>query len=100
MNLILTTILQEKKRIDMMLQKYQEQLQMLPKGTLSEKKVHGNTYYYLKYRDGQKIISRYVRQTELEDVREQITKRRHIEAIIRSLKEEESIANKALEGYV
>ena len=38
MNLILSTILQEKERIDRMLVKYQEELGVLPKGTVSEKK--------------------------------------------------------------
>ena len=60
MNLIISTLLQEKQRIDYMLAKYQEALAELPKGTISEKQVKGNTYYYLKYRDGKKIISKYV----------------------------------------
>ena len=52
LNLILSTILQEKERIDRMLAKYQEELEMLPKGTISEKKVKQSTYFYLKYREG------------------------------------------------
>lgn len=60
MNLILRTILQEKERIDRMLAKYQEELGTLPKGTISEKKVKQSTYYYLKYREGKKVISRYI----------------------------------------
>ena len=46
LNLILSTILQEKERIDRMLAKYQEELGMLPKGTISEKKVRQSTYFY------------------------------------------------------
>ncbi len=60
MNLILSTILQEKERIDRMLSKYQEELGTLPKGTISEKKVKQSTYFYLKYREGKKVISRYI----------------------------------------
>ena len=48
MNMILSTILQEKQRIDYMLARYQETLSKLPKGTISEKLINGNTYYYLK----------------------------------------------------
>ena len=40
--------MQEKQRIDYMLEKYQEALAELPKGTISEKQVKGYTYYYLK----------------------------------------------------
>ncbi len=53
-NMILTTIAQEKKRIEYMLAKYQEEYDRLPKGSLSEKKTGGKSYYYLKYRDGKK----------------------------------------------
>lgn len=100
MNLILRTILQEKERIDRMLAKYQEELETLPKGTISEKKVKQSTYYYLKYREGKKVISRYIPQKDVEAVREQVEKRRHIETMIRSLQEERAIAEKALEGQI
>ena len=100
LNLILRTILQEKERIDRMLAKYQEELETLPKGTISEKKVKQSTYYYLKYREGKKVISRYIPQKDVEAVREQVEKRRHIETMIRSLQEERAIAEKALEGQI
>ena len=100
LNLILSTILQEKERIDRMLAKYQEELGTLPKGTISEKKVKQSTYYYLKYREGKKVISRYIPQKDVEAVREQVEKRRHIETMIRSLQEERAIAEKALEGQL
>ena len=100
--MILSTILQEKERIDRMLAKYQEELEMLPKGTISEKKVKQSTYFYLKYkyREGKKVISRYIPQKDVEAVREQVEKRRHIETMIRSLREERAIAEKALEGQL
>ena len=100
MNLILSTILQEKERIDRMLVKYQEELGVLPKSTVSEKKVKQYTYFYLKYREGKKVISRYIPQKDVEAIREQIEKRRHIETMIRSLQEERAIAEKALEGQL
>ena len=100
LNLILRTILQEKERIDRMLAKYQEELETLPKGTISEKKVKQSTYFYLKYREGKKVISRYIPQKDVDAVREQVEKRRHIETMIRSLQEERAIAEKALEGQL
>ena len=98
--MILSTILQEKERIDRMLTKYQEELETLPKGTISEKKVRQSTYFYLKYREGKKVISRYIPQKDVDAVREQVEKRRHIETMIRSLQEERAIAEKALEGQL
>lgn len=90
--------MQEKQRIDYMLAKYQEALAELPKGTISEKQVKGNTYYYLKYRDGKKIVSKYIGKREIEALKQQIDRRRHIEAMIKSLLEEQKLAAKVLEG--
>lgn len=97
---MLTTILKEKERVDRMLEKYQEELKKLPKGTISEKKAGQSTYFYLKYRDGKKVISRYIPQKNVADVRKQVEKRRHIETMIRSLQEERAIAEQALEGHI
>ena len=96
--MILSTVLQEKQRIDYMLERYQETLSELPKGTISEKKIKGNTYYYLKYRDGKKVISKYVGKDTIQEVREQVEKHHHIEAMIKSLTEEQRLATKILEG--
>ncbi len=98
MNLLLNLILQEKQRIDYMLERYQEELAELPKGTIAEKKVNGKTYFYLKYRDGRKVVSQYVSKRNLEDLQKKLEKRKHIEAMIQSLEEEKRIAVKVLEG--
>lgn len=50
------------------------------------------------YRDGKKIVSKYVGKDEIEEVREQVDKRRHIEAMVKSLMEEQQLATKILEG--
>lgn len=98
MNMILSMVLQEKQRIDYMLARYQETISELPKGTISEKLINGNTYYYLKYRDGKKVISKYVGKDNIQELKEQIEKRRHVEAMIKSLTEEQRLAAKILEG--
>lgn len=100
MNLILHTVMQEKQRIEYMLEKYQSELADLPKGTISEKNVGGKVYYYLKYRDGKKVVSQYVSKKEIDNVRGLVEKRRHIEAMIKSLYDEKAIADKVLEGAV
>lgn len=97
MNMILTTIVQEKERIEYMLTKYREEYDRLPKGSISEKKAGDKTYYYLKYRDGKKVVSQYISKSQIDEIRAQIEKRKHIEAMIKSLQEELAIANKVLE---
>ncbi len=100
LNLILHTVAQEKQRIEYMLMKYQNELSSLPRGTISEKTVGERTYYYLKYRDGKKIVSKYISKKEIENVRTLVERRRHIEAMVKSLQEEKAIADKVLEGAV
>lgn len=98
MSLIISTVRKEKQRIDYMLEKYREMLAVLPKGSISEKKVNGYTYCYLKYRDGKKVVSKYIGKNDIEFTREQTEKRCHVEAMIQSLIEEQKLAEKVLEG--
>ena len=98
MNLILNTVHGEKQRIEYMLQKYTASLAELPKGTISEKRVNEKTYYYLKYRDGKKVVSRYIGKQEIDALRQQIDRRKHIETMIKSLLEEKVLADRILEG--
>lgn len=98
MNMILSTILKEKTRIEYMLAKYLEEYETLPKGTISEKRVGEKTYYYLKYRSGKKVISQYINKADIDEIKDQIERRKHIEAMIKSLQEELNIANRVLEG--
>ena len=96
--MILTIVLQEKQRIEYMLQRYHKEHESLPKGTISEKTVGDKTYYYLKYRDGKKIVSKYISKDNIETFKEQVEKRKHIEVMIKYLMGELAIANKVLEG--
>lgn len=57
MNLLLRTIMQERQRIENMLTRYETELLTLPKGSILEKRSGEKSYFYLKYRDGKRIVS-------------------------------------------
>lgn len=99
MNLLIDTILKERKRIEYMLDKYRASSDTFPKGSLSQSTKNGQTYYYLKYREGKKVVSKYVGKNS-DNLAELIEKRKHTEAMIKSLECELKIADKALEGNV
>ncbi|MBO5020761.1 MAG: hypothetical protein J6D52_08865 [Clostridia bacterium] len=99
MNLIIDTIIKEKTRIEYMLERYRKIIDELPKGTLSESNKNGQKYYYIKYREGKKVITKYIGK-DAGEMPALIEKRKHTEAMIKSLEEELRIANKALEGNV
>lgn len=99
MNLIIDTILKEKTRIEYMLKRYRKIIDELPKGSLSETNKNGQKYYYIKYREGKKVVTKYLGK-EAGDMPALIEKRKHTEAMIKSLENELRIAEKALEGNV
>lgn len=96
MILISETIEKEKKRITYMLNEYNKRLSLLPKGTLSIKQKGNKNYYYLKHREGNRVISKYISNVEIENIKNKIEERKHIEVMIKSLNKELKIANKAL----
>jgi len=96
MSLIYETVKKEKSRIEFMLNEYNMRLEILPKGTITEKRVNDKVYYYLKYREGGKIVSKYVSQSDKEKIDFEISERQHIETMIKSLKQELKFADKAL----
>lgn len=98
MNLLLRTIMQERQRIENMLTRYETELLTLPKGSISEKRSGEKSYFYLKYRDGKRIVSKYISRQKVDEVRDCLERRKHIEAMIHSLQEEKSMADKILEG--
>ena len=99
MNLIIDTIQKEKTRIEYMLKRYRRINEELPKGSLSESNKNGQKYYYLKYREGKKVVTKYLGK-EAGEMPALIEKRKHTEAMIKSLEDELRIAEKALEGNV
>jgi hypothetical protein len=100
MNLLIHTVRKEKQRIDRMLDAYTKQLDGLPKGSVTEKKSGQNIYYYLKYRVGRRVVSEYLGkdETKINQIRALLDKRRHVKAMIKSLREEQALALRILEG--
>lgn len=99
MSMIIDTIKKEKSRIEYMLERYYRMMEELPKGSLSETNKNGQKYYYLKYREGNKVKTKYLGKNA-ENMAKLIEKRKHTEAMIKLLKNELRIAEKALEGNI
>lgn len=53
----------------------QQQLQLLPKGYITTKRIAGYEYYYLQYNSFGKKKSEYLRETEVEIIREKLSHR-------------------------
>ncbi|MCR4806700.1 MAG: hypothetical protein K5857_03395 [Lachnospiraceae bacterium] len=100
MGLLTSTVSREIGRIEYMIKKYEQIRSTLPKGTICEKRLGKKDYYYLKYRDGDRIVSDYVHKEDLENLRELVEHRKHVEIMIRSLKDELKTAKKLMGGRI
>jgi len=96
LSLIEQKIRDEKKSIEFLIDKYHEKTLLLPKGTLVEKHCGDKTYYYLKYRDGKRIVSKYILNNEVGELKEKIQDRKHCEKMLKMLKDELNFAKRAL----
>ncbi len=92
MSVLSVLITKEETRNKNMIAEYTRELGTLPKGSVKPKKVNGNTYYYLVFRNGNKIVSKYIGKDEesLAVIREQILRRKQVEEILKKLIEEKN----------
>lgn len=88
MGLLTSTVSREIGRIEYMINKYEQIKSALPKGTICEKHIGNKDYYYLKYRDGDRVVSDYIHKEDLPNLTELVEHRKHVELMIRSLKDE------------
>ena len=99
MNYLSATLGREAKRMSVLREVYEKQLETLPKGSLRVRERGGKTYYYLAYRKDGKVVSDYVGNNEaaIAPLKEQIERRRGIENLLKSIKNELRLMNRALE---
>ncbi len=90
MSMLASVFAKEELRNMNMIRQYTKELEQLPKGSIRAKKVKGNVYYYLNFRDGEKVVSKYIGKDEqkINDLRKQIERRIQIEKILKELKAE------------
>ncbi|MBO4235021.1 MAG: hypothetical protein J5928_01085 [Firmicutes bacterium] len=62
----------------------------LPKGYISKKRINGKERFYLQWREGNKIKSKYIKTDELEAYKKALEERKELEQMIYGLREGES----------
>lgn len=99
MNYLSATLKRETKRMSVLREVYEGQLETLPKGSLRVRERGDKKYFYLAYRKSGKVVSDYLGNDEaaLATLKEQIERRRCIENLLKSIKNELRLMNKALE---
>jgi hypothetical protein len=89
-------ISQYKKQLLDMKDRYCRQILSLPKGTLTVKKLGSGEYWYLKYREGKKIITKYIGKISdsVIEIEKQIALRRTLEKMLKELEAELALIRK------
>ena len=92
MSFLSVLIAKEKARNKNMIAEYMRELVTLPKGNLKPKNVNGNIYYYLVFRDRNKVVCKYIGKDgeSVAALREQLLRRKQVEEIIKKLTEEKT----------
>jgi len=67
--------------------KLERQIISLPKGNVKERKISGNKYYYHQFRDGKKVIHKYLGKEKPSELLEGIAKRQFLHKELQKVKE-------------
>ena len=87
---------EEHDRLSRIIAKVEQEINELPKGYISEKKINGKNYCYLQFRENGKVKSVYIKNNELDAYRDLITRRNELIIKLKGLKADKSKLEKVL----
>ena len=103
MNNVLLGVLKEELERNLQKQRvFLNEFAKYPKGSLCVINIHGDEYVYRKYREGNKIISKYIGQVNSDSAKEAYKNREEylkLKQDLKELKEEEIKLRKAIKIY-
>lgn len=96
MSILIEVLQEELDRLDRQQAAYESHLRELPRGYISKKNIRGKESYYLQYREGAKIVSKWIPAANLKEVEKQVNQRKMLEASLRRVKEDQKKLRKVL----
>lgn len=76
---------EERERLQRIQAAMLKELELLPKGYISKKTIHGKQYSYLQKREGNKIVSQMIPHQDIAEIERKIVRRRQLQASIREV---------------
>jgi len=67
--------------------KIEEKLLLFPQGSVKERTISGKKYYYLQYREGEKVTHKYLGKVKPEKLSKQLKEGRLLKAELRKVNE-------------
>lgn len=89
----------ELERNQRLLLRYEKELEILPKGAIFKRKIGSQEYLYLNYREGKKVISKFLGKIEefnSDELQAKLNKRKEYKQLIKKLKLEQKDLLRAL----
>lgn len=96
MTVLEEVLLEEYKRILRTEALIKKELEQLPRGYISIKKINGRNYYYLQFRQDSKVKSQYIKTAEVDAVREGLALRKKDMDALASLEKSKKAIVRAL----
>lgn len=96
MSILMEVLQEELDRLDRQQVAYESHLRELPRGYISKKKIRGKESYYLQYREGTKIVSKWIPAANLQEIERQVDQRKMLEASLRRVKGDQKKLRRAL----
>jgi len=97
-NVIIDVLKEEEARLDQNIKIFKKKIDQYPKGSLVKKKRKNHFVYYLNYREGSRVISKYVRINELKEIENLIGKRDIVKSKVKNLEAEKKEIQKILKS--
>jgi len=96
MKMILDLLVAESQKNLLLQRELENKINRLPKGSLKERRVKDNTYYYLAYRENGKVINKYIRDVshEAEKIFKLVEERKAYEKQLKELQDDWKIYSK------
>lgn len=101
MSVIQDILKEELERLENLLQKYENEIKKLPKGSLSKKMRNDKAYLYLAYRENNKVRFKYLGKESSEaaqKAKEQRRQRLKYMSLLKKLKDDIKDIKRALNG--
>ena len=76
-------LLEEYSRLLRMIEGIKKELKALPKGYISRKNIRGKESFYLQWREGDKIKSKYIAADDVEELSNKVKRRQELEKSLR-----------------
>ena len=85
---IISVLEEEFERLKQMEQAYIEKISSLPRGSITQKIIKGRPYYYLVYREGSRVVTKYLKlnEKELRELQSNLKQRQKLEKALREIR--------------